>query len=71
MTVTALDTTFANTATIGPRSSVPRSPGDRDQDTLRIGSIVTLFSVVLFAWDIRSRQRGALQKALVSRPMRR
>ena len=65
VTFTALDTTFANTATIiAPLLGAAIAEAIGIQDALRIGSIITLSSVALFAWDIRNRQKNALQKAL-------
>ena len=65
VTFTALDTTFANTATIiAPLLGAAIAEAIGIQDALRIGSIITLTSVALFAWDIRNRQKNALQKAL-------
>jgi hypothetical protein len=65
VTFTALDTTFANTATIiAPLVGAAIAEAIGIHDALRIGSIITLSSVALFAWDIRNRRRNALQKAL-------
>ena len=65
VTFTALDTTFANTATIvAPLAGAAIAGAIGIQDALRVGSIITLTSVALFAWDIRNRRRNALRKAL-------
>jgi hypothetical protein len=65
VTFTALDTTFANAATIvAPLVGAAIAETIGIHDALRVGSVITLFSVVLFALDIRRRRRGALQTAL-------
>jgi MFS family permease len=65
VTFTALDTTFANAATIvAPLLGAAIAETIGIHDALRFGSVITLLSVVLFAWDIRKRRRGALQAAL-------
>jgi MFS family permease len=65
VTFTALDTTFANAATIvAPLVGAAIAETIGIQGALRIGSVITLISVALFAWDIRRRRRGALQTAL-------
>jgi len=65
VTFTALDTTFANAATIvSPLIGAAIAETIGIHGALRIGSIVTLVAVVLFAWDVRQRTRGALQAGL-------
>ena len=65
VTFTALDTTFANTATIvAPLVGAAIAETIGIHGALRIGSVVTLLAVVLFAWDVRQRTRGALQAGL-------
>jgi len=65
VTFTALDTTFANAATIvAPLVGAAIAETLGIHAALRVGSVITLASVVLFAWDIRRRTRDALQAGL-------
>jgi MFS family permease len=65
VTFTALDTTFANVATIvAPLVGAAIAETIGIRGALQLGSLITLCSVVLFAWDIRRRRKGALQTAL-------